>query len=141
MFLNNKKEYIYPKIWNNDDIIKFKCYLKESKQIAIFAQTMKERTLKKINSIKNKPIYLFGAPAKGNTLINYFGLTNRIITACLETSKNKIGKYMPKSCIPIISEKKIINNKKGGYIINLSWNIPFIFDKFCKKIDLKKILV
>jgi 2-polyprenyl-3-methyl-5-hydroxy-6-metoxy-1,4-benzoquinol methylase len=130
-----KKSIIYKKKIYKD------LSLKESKQIAIFAQTMKERTLKKINSIKNKPIYLFGAPAKGNTLINYFGLTNRIITACLETSKNKIGKYMPKSCIPIISEKKIINNKKGGYIINLSWNIPFIFDKFCKKIDLKKILV
>jgi hypothetical protein len=25
-----KKEYIYPKIWNDDDIIKFKYYLKEA---------------------------------------------------------------------------------------------------------------
>lgn len=30
---NSKKEYIYPKIWNDDDIIKFKYYLKEAKQI------------------------------------------------------------------------------------------------------------
>lgn len=30
---NSNKEYIYPKIWNDDDIIKFKYYLKESKQM------------------------------------------------------------------------------------------------------------
>ena len=30
---NSKKEYIYPKIWNDDDIIRFKYYLKEAKQM------------------------------------------------------------------------------------------------------------
>lgn len=30
---NTKKEYIYPKIWNDDDIIRFKYYLKEAKQM------------------------------------------------------------------------------------------------------------
>jgi len=29
----SKKEYIYPKYWNDDDIIKFKYYLKQSKEI------------------------------------------------------------------------------------------------------------
>lgn len=33
MFLNNNKEYIYPKIWDDDDIIKFKYYLKEAKEM------------------------------------------------------------------------------------------------------------
>jgi hypothetical protein len=33
MFNNSKKEYLYPKIWNDDDIIKFKYYLKEAKQM------------------------------------------------------------------------------------------------------------
>lgn len=28
-----KKEYIYPKIWDEEDIIKFKFYLKEAKEI------------------------------------------------------------------------------------------------------------
>lgn len=30
---NSKKEYIYPKIWNDDDIIRFKYYLKEAKEM------------------------------------------------------------------------------------------------------------
>jgi len=33
MFMNSKKEYIYPKKWNDDDIIKFKYYLKEAKEM------------------------------------------------------------------------------------------------------------
>ena len=28
---NTKKEYIYPKFWDDDDIIKFKYYFKEAK--------------------------------------------------------------------------------------------------------------
>ncbi len=31
MFDSSKKEYIYPKNWDDDDIIKFKYYLKEAK--------------------------------------------------------------------------------------------------------------
>jgi hypothetical protein len=30
---NSKKEYIYPKYWNDEDIIKFKYYLKQSKEM------------------------------------------------------------------------------------------------------------
>lgn len=30
---NSKKEYIYPKYWNDEDIINFKYYLKEAKQM------------------------------------------------------------------------------------------------------------
>lgn len=29
----SKKEYIYPKYWNDEDIIKFKYYLKEAKEM------------------------------------------------------------------------------------------------------------
>jgi len=31
MFNSSKKDYIYPNYWNDDDIIKFKYYLKEAK--------------------------------------------------------------------------------------------------------------
>jgi ubiquinone/menaquinone biosynthesis C-methylase UbiE len=111
--------------------------LKQCKTLKNQAEKMKKKAIKKIKLIKDSPIYLFGAPAKGNTLINYFELNNKNITACLETSKNKIGKFMPKSCVPIIAENKIM--KEDGYIINLSWNIPFVFKNFCNKVGLKII--
>jgi hypothetical protein len=33
MFNSCKKDYIYPKYWDDEDIIKFKFYLKEAKQM------------------------------------------------------------------------------------------------------------
>ena len=33
MLQNNKKEYLYPKSWNDDDIVKFKYYLKQAKEM------------------------------------------------------------------------------------------------------------
>ena len=33
MFNSSKKEYIYPKYWNDEDIIKFKYYFKQSKEM------------------------------------------------------------------------------------------------------------
>jgi hypothetical protein len=33
MFNSCKKEYIYPKYWNDEDIIKFKFYLKQAKEM------------------------------------------------------------------------------------------------------------
>jgi hypothetical protein len=59
MFLNNKKEYIYPKIWDDDDIIRFKYYLKESKQMFDLPEDMIELCVERqINEEKGllKPI-------------------------------------------------------------------------------------
>lgn len=30
---NSKKKYVYPKVWNDDDIIKFKYYFKEAREM------------------------------------------------------------------------------------------------------------
>jgi hypothetical protein len=59
MFLNNKKEYIYPKIWNDDDIIRFKYYLKEAKTMYDLPEDMIELCVERqINEEKGllKPI-------------------------------------------------------------------------------------
>lgn len=56
---NSKKEYIYPKIWNDDDIIRFKYYLKEAKQMYDLPEDMIELCVERqINEEKGllKPI-------------------------------------------------------------------------------------
>jgi len=56
---NNKKEYLYPKIWNDDDIIKFKYYLKEAKEMYDLPEDMIELCVERqINEEKGllKPI-------------------------------------------------------------------------------------
>ena len=59
MFNNNNKEYLYPKIWNDDDIIKFKYYLKEAKEMYDLADDLIELCVERqINEEKGllKPI-------------------------------------------------------------------------------------
>jgi len=49
-------------------------------------------------------VYAYGAPAKGNTLLNYFGINSEMIDQCVEVNELKIGRYLPKTHIPIIKE-------------------------------------
>ena len=80
--------------------------------------------------------YLFGAPAKGVTLINYCELSFVDVQACLEGSQSKIGKYIPKAGIPILDENEVVS---GSVVFNLIWNLPQLFDSFCKKHNLRGV--
>jgi hypothetical protein len=55
---------------------------------------------------KGNRIYAYGAPAKGNTLLNYCGITNELIDKAVEVNKLKLGFYLPQSHIPIVLEDK-----------------------------------
>ena len=61
-----------------------------------------------LKNIKNQDpsikIYAYGAPAKGNTLLNYFDIDKSLIDKCVEVNDLKIGLYLPKSHIPIVKE-------------------------------------
>lgn len=61
-----------------------------------------------LQSLKDqgKTIYAYGAPAKGNTLLNYEGIDTRIIDKAVEINELKIGKLLPVSNIPIERESK-----------------------------------
>jgi len=68
----------------------------------------------------------FGAPAKGNTLLNYVGFTPDDIVAVAENNELKIGKVTPGSHIPIISDEDFL---QAGlpYALLLSWNYADFF--------------
>ena len=55
---------------------------------------------------KGKTIYAYGAPAKGNTLLNYEGIDNKLIDKSVEINELKVGKLLPVSNIPIEMESK-----------------------------------
>ena len=91
---------------------------------------LKTKILKLINKliVTRKKVGCFGAPAKGNTLLNYLKLNNTKITAVSENNPIKIGKYTPGSQIPIISDKEF--EKHGiDYALLLSWNYLKFFKK------------
>ena len=61
-----------------------------------------------LESYKNddKSIYAYGAPAKGNTLLNYFQIDKTLVDKAVEINEMKIGNYLPQSHIPIVREDK-----------------------------------
>jgi len=55
---------------------------------------------------KDNKIYAYSAPAKGNTLLNYFGIDKTLIDKSVEVNEMKIGRYLPQSHIPITRESE-----------------------------------
>jgi hypothetical protein len=55
---------------------------------------------------QNKKIYGYGAPVKGNTLLNYSEIDYTIVDKTVEINPNKIGTYTPGSYIPVVEENE-----------------------------------
>lgn len=76
-----------------------------------------------INAKKTKrKVVGYGAPAKGNTLLNYCGIKSDFISYTVDRSPYKQGKYLPGSRIPIEAPEKIMITKPD-FVFILPWNI------------------
>lgn len=76
--------------------------------------------LKELKS-QNKKVVGYGAPAKGNTLLNYFEITPDLIDYVIDTTPLKQGMYTPGTHIPIHSPEKM-KEEIPDYILLLAWN-------------------
>jgi len=78
---------------------------------------------KYINKIsKNKKIIAtYGASAKGNTLLNYYKINNKLIKCTFDNTPIKINKYLPGSGIKVVSSESNFKYK-CDYIIITAWN-------------------
>lgn len=70
---------------------------------------------------QNKTIYTYGATAKGNTLLNFVGITKEEIPFCVDSTKIKHGKFLPKSKIRIISEEEGLHSPPDFFLLT-AWN-------------------
>ena len=68
-----------------------------------------------------KKVYGYGASTKGNTLLQYYGLTADDVTAIAERSPAKFGKFTVGTHIPIVSEKEM-RDAKPDYLLVLPWH-------------------
>ncbi|MCG2735263.1 MAG: class I SAM-dependent methyltransferase [Candidatus Methanoperedenaceae archaeon] len=64
----------------------------------------------------------YGAPAKGNTLLNYCGIRTDFLDYTVDRSPYKQNKYLPGTHIPIKNPDKI-KEDKPDYVLILPWNI------------------
>lgn len=67
-----------------------------------------------------KTIFVYGASTRGNTLLQYAGLTNKIIKYAVERNPEKYGKKIGSTGIPIISEVEA-RKLKPDYMLVLPW--------------------
>ena len=71
---------------------------------------------------EGKTIVGYGAPAKGNTLLNYCGVRTDFIDYTVDRSPYKQGKFLPGTHIPIFHPDRI-RETRPDYILVLPWNI------------------
>ena len=69
-----------------------------------------------------KSVVAYGAPAKGNTLLNYCGVRTDFIEYTVDRSPHKQGRFLPGTHIPIFAPDKIASTKPD-YVLILPWNL------------------
>ena len=71
---------------------------------------------------EGKRIVGYGAPAKGNTLLNYCGIRTDLIDYTVDRSPHKQGYFLPGVHIPIYAPDRI-RQTRPDYLLILPWNI------------------
>jgi SAM-dependent methyltransferase len=80
---------------------------------------------------QGKTIVGYGAPGKGNTLLNYCGIRTDFIDFTVDRNPYKQGRYLPGTHIPIHAPERI-DEVRPDYIVILPWNFK---DEIIKQLE------
>jgi SAM-dependent methyltransferase len=64
----------------------------------------------------------YGAPGKGNTLLNYCGIRTDLVECTVDRNPYKQGKFLPGSRIPVFAPTHILETRPD-YLLILPWNL------------------
>jgi len=64
----------------------------------------------------------YGAPAKGNTLLNYCGVRTDLLEYTVDRSPHKQGRFLPGVHIPVYAPERIMETRPD-YVLILPWNL------------------
>ena len=92
-----------------------------------FAEHVKETKRKLLSLLidlkrQGKVIVGYGAPGKGNTLLNYCGIRTDFLDYIVDRNPYKHGRYTPGTHIPIYPPERI-RETKPDYVMILPWNL------------------
>ena len=97
--------------------------LKRLRQFADEVAKQRQELRALLTEIKGRGQTVVGvsAPAKGNTLLNYCGITTELLPYITEKAKIKLGLYTPGTRIPIVSDEHLLRDQPD-YALILAWN-------------------
>ena len=99
---------------------KVDCYFAFGERV----KDIKRGILDFFNNIRRegKTIVGYGAPAKGNTLLNYCGIKTDFLDYTVDLNPHKQNKYLPGSHIPIYAPDRI-RETRPDFVFILPWNL------------------
>ncbi len=71
---------------------------------------------------EGKTVAGYGAPAKGNTLLNYCGVRTDFLDYTVDRSPHKQGRFLPGTRIPIHAPDRL-RETRPDYVLILPWNL------------------
>jgi hypothetical protein len=71
---------------------------------------------------RGKSVVGYGAPGKGNTLLNYCGIRTDFLDYTVDRNPYKHGKFLPGTHIPIFAPERILETRPD-YVFILPWNL------------------
>ena len=71
---------------------------------------------------EGKRVVGYGAPGKGNTLLNYCGIRSDLIEFTVDRNPYKHGRFLPGTHIPVLAPEAL-DEAKPDYIFILPWNL------------------
>ena len=69
-----------------------------------------------------KTVAGYGAPAKGNTFLNYCGIGRDLLPYTVDRNVHKQGQYLPGLQIPI-EAPEVLLERRPDYVLILPWNL------------------
>ena len=94
---------------------------------AAFADRVTETRLRLLEFLlaarrAGKRVWGYGAPAKGNTLLNFCGVRADLLHATVDRSPHKQGLFLPGTRIPVYAPQAL-TDAKPDYVLILPWNL------------------
>jgi hypothetical protein len=71
---------------------------------------------------EGKRVAAYGAAAKGNTLLNFCGITREDIAFVADRNPHKQSKFLPGTHIPVVSPEELMR-ARPDYVLILPWNL------------------
>lgn len=117
--LENEKKLGLSKI---ETYISYNLQMKKQKQSLI-------KLLEKLKS-NNKRIVGYGASGRGNTVMGYSNIDDKLLDAVIDDSPLKQGRYTPGNRLQIVKSGTLLTKKRADYVLLFAWSFA---DEIIKK--------